>query len=150
MRRLLVASVLAAGLAGTLASSAHPPVGPRRKSMGFGPELPHAVFNTSPVQTLELSAAGRNSPFETAEAFVNHLLRRDGQLSSSSHYELRDDSYTDDKTGVTHVYFRQKINGLDVADGLINVNVKDGLVISYGDSVSTSYLTFELLFLTPK
>ncbi|KAL5501075.1 hypothetical protein ACEPAH_9462 [Sanghuangporus vaninii] len=105
-----------------------------RKSLGFGPELPHAVFNTSPEQAFQSSAAGKNSPFEVAESFVNHLLRRDGQLTASSHYELRGDSYTDDNTGVTHVYFRQLINGLEVSDGLINVNVKDGAVISYGDS----------------
>ena len=77
-----------------------------------------------------------DKPFETADAFVKQLLRRDGQLNELSDYVLREDSYTDDNTGVTHVYFRQRINGLEVSDGHINVNVKDGVVISYGDSVS--------------
>ena len=57
------------------------------------------------------------------------------QLSGSSSYYIRDDSYTDSNTGVTHVYARQTVNGLEVADGHINLNIKDGLVLSYGNSV---------------
>jgi extracellular elastinolytic metalloproteinase len=49
---------------------------------------------------------------------------------------LRQDPRSDTATGVTHVFFRQIINGIEVADGNINVTVKDGAVISYGDSVS--------------
>jgi extracellular elastinolytic metalloproteinase len=49
-------------------------------------------------------------------------------------YSIRDDSYTDTNTGVTHVYVRQFVNGLEVVDGDINLNIKDGVVISYGNS----------------
>lgn len=143
MRIPISASLVALAVTGAVAQlnaglgSGHGHVQPRmRKSLGFGPDIPHAVFNTSPEQAFQASAAGKDMPFETAEAFVNELLRKDGQLTETSSYELRGDSYTDDRTGVTHVYFRQKINGLEVSDGLINVNVKDGVVISYGDSVS--------------
>lgn len=135
MRIPISASLVALAMTGALAQTSHVD-GRVRKSLGFGPEIPHAVFKTSPVQAFQSFAAGREEPFETAEAFVNTLLRSDGQLTESSNYELRRDSYTDDRTGVTHVYFRQLINGLPVSDGLINVNVKDGVVLSYGDSVS--------------
>lgn len=153
MRIPISASLVALAVTGVLADSfaadnRHSVGGRVRKSLGFGPELPHAVFNTSPEQAFQGSAAGANSPFGVAESFVSHLLRRDGQLTESSHYELRGDSYTDDNTGVTHVYFRQLINGLEVSDGLINVNVKNGVVISYGDSVSLSDNTSAKTLLT--
>ncbi|KAH9987985.1 Fungalysin metallopeptidase-domain-containing protein [Russula vinacea] len=86
----------------------------RRKTMGFGPVHPHAKFHT------------------IARSFVTVLLS--DQLSGDNGFALRKDSYTDKATGVTHVFFRQMINGIEVADGDINVNVKDGAVISYGDS----------------
>jgi hypothetical protein len=35
----------------------------------------------------------------------------------------------DEWTGVTHVYVRQLVNGLEVADGNINLNIRDGNVI---------------------
>jgi extracellular elastinolytic metalloproteinase len=38
---------------------------------------------------------------------------------------------------VTHIYIRQLVNGLEVIDGDININVDEtGRVISFGDSVS--------------
>ncbi|THH08280.1 hypothetical protein EW145_g2816 [Phellinidium pouzarii] len=107
-----------------------------RKSLGFGPDIPHAVFKTSPEHiALDFNAQSvSKEPFKVATAFVERLLANNGQLGELSSYEIRDDSYTDDNTGVTHVYFRQLVNFLEVADGLINVNVKDGVILSYGDS----------------
>ena len=105
----------------------------RRKTMGFGPVHPHAKFYTNPVSSLKASFVGAN-PYIVARSFVATLL--EDQLSGDNGFTLRKDSYTDQATGVTHVFFRQMINGIEVADGDINVNVKDGAVISYGDSVS--------------
>lgn len=51
-------------------------------------------------------------------------------------YFIRKDSYTDTNSGVSHVYVRQVVNGLEVADGNINLNIRDGKVLSYGNSVS--------------
>ena len=59
-----------------------------------------------------------------------------GSEAPGSDFYVRDDSYTDKNTGVTHVYLRQTVYGVEVADGDMNVNVKDGRVLSYGDSVS--------------
>ncbi|KAJ3504373.1 hypothetical protein NMY22_g17946 [Coprinellus aureogranulatus] len=80
-------------------------------------------------------------PMEVAKVFVEDVLS--GTASEGLSYRIRDDSYTDKATGVTHVYVRQIVNGLEVADGDMNINIKDGMVISYGNSVclpSSSYL----------
>ncbi len=44
-------------------------------------------------------------------------------------------SYTDVHTGVTHIFARQLLNGLEVSDGDINLNIdRDGRVLSFGNS----------------
>lgn len=75
-------------------------------------------------------------PLEVARIFVEDVLM--GALSQSSTYKIRSDSYTDKNTGVTHVYVRQLMNGLEVADGDMNINIKDGMVLSYGNSVCSA------------
>ncbi|KAH9939636.1 Fungalysin metallopeptidase-domain-containing protein [Epithele typhae] len=127
MRRLFVAAVAAAGLAGTLAHDSH--VVSRRKTLGFGPVLPDAVFHTAPV-IYESVHGPSTEPLEIARVFVESIVR---DIPGSS-FQVREDSYTDDATGVTHVYVRQYVNGIEVADGDINLNIKDGFVLSYGDS----------------
>ena len=112
---------------------AHGDLAPRRKTMGFGPVHPHAKFHTSPVSFAKASVY-TSDPYEVARSFVTELLQ--DQLSPDNEFALRKDSYTDKATGITHVHFRQMVNGLEVADADINVNVKGGTVISYGDSVS--------------
>ena len=105
----------------------------RRKTMGFGPVHPHSKFHTGPVPSTKDSLFTPD-PYDVARGFVTNTLQ--DQLAEENSFVLRKDSYTDKATGVTHIFFRQMINGLEVADGDINVNVKDGAVISYGDSVS--------------
>jgi extracellular elastinolytic metalloproteinase len=113
MRTYFLTSLAAAGLA--LA----------RKSLGFGPVLPQAGLRTPDTQAFARDANA--DPFGVAEALVRGL--------TAYEFVRRADSYTDAATGVSHVYFRQRVNGVEVADGDINVNVKDGLVLSYGNSV---------------
>ncbi|KAI0262120.1 Fungalysin metallopeptidase-domain-containing protein [Gloeopeniophorella convolvens] len=128
--RLLTSTTLALmGLAGS--SLAHEGPVSRRKTMGFGPVHPHAKFHSSPVSYAKASAFTAD-PYEIARSFVSELLQ--DQISGDNRFAIRKDSYTDKATGVTHVYFRQMVNGVEVADGDINVNVKGGTVISYGDS----------------
>lgn len=131
MRLHSTTSLALVGLAGY--TLAHGSPSSYRKTMGFGPVHPHAKFYTSPVSFAKASVY-TSDPYEIARSFVTELLQ--DQLSADNDFALRKDSYTDSATGVTHVHFRQMINGLEVADGDINVNVKDGTVISYGDSVS--------------
>lgn len=140
MRGLLSVSLIAAGLAGS--AFAHPTAnGPirRRKSLGFGPVHPHAVFRSSPYQIQTngfLPFSAKSDPIEVARHFVEDHLA--GRLTPDNTFTIRKDSYTDKNTGVTHVYVRQVVNGIEVADGDMNINVKDGMVLSYGDSVRHS------------
>lgn len=136
MRRILIASLLA-GLAGKTLShtTGHEGYNKRRKSLGFGPELPHAIFHSSPYQIpFHGFAPGgpKADPFEVANLFAKGILA--DQLSDSVSYRIRKDSYTDPHTRVTHVYLRQVVNGFEVADGDMNLNIKNGAVISYGSS----------------
>lgn len=44
-------------------------------------------------------------------------------------------TYTDTRTGITHIYAKQLLNGLEVSDGDINLNIdRDGKVLSWGNS----------------
>ncbi len=46
------------------------------------------------------------------------------------------DRYTSDHTGTTHLYYRQTLNGLDVVNAEVNVNVMaDGRVLNVGSSL---------------
>jgi extracellular elastinolytic metalloproteinase len=135
MRCLLTASLVVASLAGNVLShKGHDKPVRRRKSLGFGPEHPHAVFHTFPIEPTDSLIPEVTNPSEVAELFLQHLLG--DQLSESNSYTIRDDSYKDSNTGISHFYVRQIVNGFEVADGDININVKDGQVISYGSSVS--------------
>ncbi len=133
MRCLVIASLAALAVA----HSSHSSPTRLRKSLGFGPVHPHAVYHSSPYQITTngfLPSALIEDPFEVAKLFIEDILAN--QLSDTSSYRIRKDSYTDKNTGITHVYVRQIVNGLEVVDGDININIKDGLVISYGNSVS--------------
>ncbi|CAE6455386.1 unnamed protein product [Rhizoctonia solani] len=95
-----------------------------RKSLNFGPRHPTARYVTEPQLTSTLVAS--HDPLDVAKSFLSAY--------TTSEYYIREDSYTDRNTGVTHVYARQKVDGLEVADGDINLNIRDGRVLSYGDS----------------
>ena len=155
MRRLLVASVLAAGLAGSLAMSVPPqPVGhsntklvARRKTMGFGPDHPHAVFRSDVPQALQPLSFSREpaDPVDIAKQFVKTLIPDTSlQGDSVTSFYVRPDSYTDRNTGIAHIYLRQVVYGIEVADGDVNVNVdvESGRVLSYGSSVGVTVSFF--------
>ncbi|KAF5347213.1 hypothetical protein D9758_011045 [Tetrapyrgos nigripes] len=132
MRCLLIASLLAG-----LAAAHVNPNGPvkLRKSLGFGPINPNAAYYSNPYQITTNGFLPHNEdadPMDVAQAFIEDVLR--GQLSQSMTFKIRPDSYTDSQTGITHVYVRQMVNGLEVADANMNINIKDGRVLSYGNS----------------
>lgn len=116
----------------------------RRKTMGFAPDLHHAMYFTSEAiaQGSKHSFAPSftpRDPFDVAEEYVQVLAFSNGRPSGSSFF-IREDSYTDKNTGITHVYVRQLMNGTEIANGDMNLNIKDGEVLSYGDSVSLTHL----------
>ncbi|KAF9446319.1 extracellular elastinolytic metallo proteinase [Macrolepiota fuliginosa MF-IS2] len=136
MRCLLTASLVFATLAGSVyghSQDNHTPLR-RRKTLGFGPEHPHAVFKSNPyqIQTVGFTPSSPSTdPYDVARLFVTDVL---GVSDADNSWKIRKDSYTDENTGVTHIYVRQVIHGLEVADGDMNINIKDGRVLSYGNS----------------
>ncbi|KAH7930733.1 hypothetical protein BV22DRAFT_1028180 [Leucogyrophana mollusca] len=127
MRGLVSITLALAGLAAAHASSSNLPL--RRKSLSFGPVHSHAYFASTArdVPAFTASAAVDADPYDVARAFLA------AQYDPSS-YAIREDSYTDAATGVTHVYVRQLVNGIEVQDGDINLNIKHGAILSHGNS----------------
>lgn len=107
-----------------------------RKTLSFGPVLPHARFEIEPVKTLR--AGSSHGPMTVAHDFLASMGHTPVDLSNApqSAYIIRNDSYLDKNTRVTHVFVEQYIGGVQVDNGNINLNIKDGRVLSYGDSVS--------------
>ncbi|KAF8750458.1 peptidase M36 family [Rhizoctonia solani] len=95
-----------------------------RKSLNFGPR-PNAHYITRAQSTLGANVA--RDPYDVAKSFLSNY--------TLCEYYIRSDSYTDRSTGVTYVYARQRIGQFEVANGDINLNILDGQVVSYGDSV---------------
>ena len=147
MRCFLTASLVIASLAGHIYGLRQPTpphnerrVNHRRKSLGFGPDHPHAVFRASPYQIQTNGFTPKDpsiDPLDVARIFVEDIH----STRFSQGYKIRKDSYTDKNTGVTHVYVRQLVNGLEVTNGLMNINIKDGVVLSYGNSVRLRLFT---------
>ncbi|KAJ1303751.1 hypothetical protein OPQ81_008175 [Rhizoctonia solani] len=104
-----------------------------RKSLSFRPPLKTDFF-TEPLLILN-----SRDPYQTAYAFLRQLAYPDDS------YFIRKDSYTDENTGISHIYVRQVVNGLEVADGNINLNIRDGQVLSYGNSFFEGSPKFSLL-----
>jgi extracellular elastinolytic metalloproteinase len=130
--KLLLVPLLLAGLSAT-SVAAHESVKPR-KSLGFGPVHPHAVFRSNPSDIPQSFGVPQSeNPLQLAQSFAKGLIPP--HLDGVATFVLRKDSYTDKNTGVTHAYLRQFVNGLEVADGDLNVNIKEGIILSYGNSV---------------
>ncbi|CAG8460326.1 16423_t:CDS:2 [Acaulospora colombiana] len=119
----------------TLASVAtsHNSPGHRRN---FGPKLYHRKYEAPSIIN-----NGALSDFSTAdpkEIAINFVLTK---LHPTSDFVIKN-CYESEHNGVTHVYFKQVINGLFVSNGDLNVNVDQfGRVISYGDSFAVPKTT---------
>ncbi|KAH7886682.1 Fungalysin metallopeptidase-domain-containing protein [Phlebopus sp. FC_14] len=137
MRGLTPVTFALAGLAANVAAHSPPvPVAPdvpqRRKTLGFGPALPHARFQTSAAAAQPFAPVtnANADPLDVARDFMANYA----DPATGRAYVIRPDSYTDNATGVTHVYARQVVGGIEVADAHINLNIKDGKILSFGDS----------------
>ncbi|RXK40919.1 extracellular elastinolytic metalloproteinase [Tremella mesenterica] len=122
----------------------HHSFGKQRKTLSFGPTHKHATFEVAP-ETFVVSAdfEGEIDATEVAKRWIADKV---GGQEGVSFY-LRSDSYTDPRTLVTHIYAKQLVNGLEVSDGDINVNVdRDGRVLSWGSSFLPSAHNAELSF----
>ncbi|KAI9463859.1 Fungalysin metallopeptidase-domain-containing protein [Boletus coccyginus] len=119
MHGLVIVNLALAGLAAhVLAHSVPPPVSPlaRRKTFGFGPDLPHTRFESTDIHA---SVDTTKDAYAVARDFLSHY----DNIHAARAYVIRPDSYTDHATGVTHIYA-----------------LKDGRVLSFGDSFFTGEL----------
>ena len=124
----------AAGLIGTHTE------GRGRKSMSFMPNVvPSFNVPLQPVlpRRIPQNMSIERDPFILALDHCASVVSPYPRSASLSQYFVRNDSYTDRNTGITHVYIRQVVSGLEVFNAGLNVNVKDGRVLSHGYSVSS-------------
>ncbi|KAF9909534.1 Fungalysin/Thermolysin Extracellular metalloproteinase 5 [Lobosporangium transversale] len=131
-------SLVAAVLAVASTVGAH-----RARVQPFGPDLSHKEYLTPSSSESSWTSffgrirdGGEDQVFYTGYAATPERVALDfvEEKLTSSDYIVKN-AYTSGHNGVTHVYLRQVINGLEVVNGDINVNVdKNGNVISYGDS----------------
>jgi extracellular elastinolytic metalloproteinase len=99
-------------------------------SRSFGPEVPFKEYSTPNYAQRQKDYSSftlTQHPEDIAVAFAeSELTKSDYKVTSA---------YKTDLNGVTHVYLRQVVNGLEVVNGDININVdRFGQVISYGNS----------------
>ncbi|KAJ2796415.1 hypothetical protein H4R20_005534 [Coemansia guatemalensis] len=149
----MVKSVLVLGMAlAATAASASSLHGyhrnPRTEVRPFGPSArgaTHYTVYSKPVKVTPPSSSkrqlrvhkehGRNAEVDAAVRIATAYL---GERHGIKDAELRVKSaYRSKHNGVTHVYFKQVINGLEVVNGNANVNIdKHGRIISSGNSFS--------------
>ncbi|CAE6530047.1 unnamed protein product [Rhizoctonia solani] len=94
-----------------------------RKSLNFGPRHSTPLYVVEPRLA---SLSHSSDPYDVAKSFLS--------TCNLTEYYIRPDSYMDRNSGVSHIYIRQMIGQLEVANGDINLNIRDGRVLSYGDS----------------
>ncbi|KAJ2375511.1 hypothetical protein IW150_002509 [Coemansia sp. RSA 2607] len=123
----------------------------------FGPSMRsgthHTVYST-PVTVQPLAFGKRH-----LRANRLHNGAKDAELDNSvaiaasylsKHHDIPEhnmklkSAYRSEHNGVTHVYFRQVVNGLEVVNGNANVNIdRRGRVISSGNSFSSTFTVSE-------
>ncbi|KAJ2140330.1 hypothetical protein IW136_002637 [Coemansia sp. RSA 678] len=139
----MVKSVLILGMA--LAASASSFHGfhhnPRNSVKPFGPAVrsqAHYTVHSEPVSVAPRGGAerlrGKREHGVDAEVAVAAAYLAKHHGVSESGLKVKS-AYRSEHTGVTHVYFKQVVNGLEVVNGNANVNIdKHGRVISSGNS----------------
>ncbi|PWN47785.1 hypothetical protein IE53DRAFT_229820 [Violaceomyces palustris] len=139
-----------------------------RKSLGWGPDHSHRHYasasvhadqdrisflglrSSSPRQSsidaiklvnFATSQALDRSPKAVATRLAEHLLSQadsHGLKTKAIDFYVRPDSYTDPQSGISHFYIRQLVNGIEVADADLNVNIdSQGNILSFGSSLYT-------------
>jgi Zn-dependent metalloprotease len=76
-----------------------------------------------------INSAAKGTPEEIALAHLETLV-------PGAELQLHEDTYTDEDTGITHLYFTQMYDGFKVENAVANVNLRaDGSVLSAGTSL---------------
>lgn len=93
----------------------------------------------SPGNVQFLTGPNQGAPLDIALDYI----RKNRTLLSLTGADIADmivtDQYTSDHNGVTHIYLRQRFNGIEVINGNININVAaDGSIMNLGNSFVTN------------
>ncbi|KAL1918893.1 uncharacterized protein VTP21DRAFT_2274 [Calcarisporiella thermophila] len=93
---------------------------------GFGSSPPKSTYVTTVPTSRSLAPQRGENPLKIALKFARNQI--------ASEFVVKN-VYQSKHNGVTHVYLRQLIDGLEVVNGDMNINVdKKGNVISFGNS----------------
>jgi hypothetical protein len=105
-----------------------------KKQKSFGHKRETVSIKPSGKST-SLSGANKGKPADIAVDFLKQNRQKLG-LAESDVTQLKEkDKYTSQHNGVTHIYLRQEIAGLEVLDSDLGINVaKDGSVINLHSS----------------
>ncbi|KAJ1963255.1 hypothetical protein GGI12_002161 [Dipsacomyces acuminosporus] len=97
----------------------------------------NAVSVAAPVEPASfVGAASKNSSVKDQVKIATAYLNK--QHSIPVENIKITDAYTDSATKITHVYAKQIIGGVEVANGLANINIKNGKVISSSQSFASA------------
>jgi extracellular elastinolytic metalloproteinase len=107
-----------------------------RRSLSFGPTLPHAYFDASPTPVpshLKSSKYDLKSITTLANGYIKEIL---GYPKNT--FWVREDSYLDKASGIWHVYASQFVpeSGVEIANARIQLSILDGEVLAISNSVS--------------
>ncbi|KAI9262386.1 Fungalysin metallopeptidase-domain-containing protein [Phascolomyces articulosus] len=93
----------------------------------FGPDIP-STFVTNYQHKDDWFQPLSDDPVIVATSLASAKLTEGSDYYVESHY-------TSDMSGATHVFLRQKVNGLEVINGKMNINLdKNNQVVSFGNS----------------
>ncbi|RHZ75747.1 hypothetical protein Glove_209g57 [Diversispora epigaea] len=95
----------------------------------FGPELNHRHYQAPSIE--KYGTFSGPSFFDPNKIAINFIKTK---LHPEANFIIKN-SYKSEHNGVTHIYFKQIVNGLPVSNSDLNVNVdRFGRIVSYGDS----------------
>jgi hypothetical protein len=135
MQLWILITALGAGLSIAVAEDRDYPHGPRKSLNSEGDHLNAGLRVEHGYDSCTVPTSLAIDPFDVAREHVRQMTRD----VPNAEFVVRKDSYTDKRTGVTYVYFRQLVNGAEVTGSHIQVNVANGKVISWGDTVCGSF-----------
>lgn len=107
---------------------------PERKPKQFG-HRPESVSLQAPGKIDPLSASSNGKPLDIALGFIKQNRQKLGLSETDVLDSKVTDQYTDRHNGVTHIYLRQQIDGIEVLSAEMSTNVaRDGKVINLNSS----------------
>ncbi|HZG54304.1 MAG TPA: T9SS-dependent M36 family metallopeptidase [Pyrinomonadaceae bacterium] len=105
-----------------------------KKPKQFG-HRPESVSLQAPGKIEPLTAPGNGQPLDIALGFIKQSRQKFGLSEADVLDSKVTDQYTDRHNGVTHIYLRQQIEGIEVVGAEMSTNVaKDGKVINLNSS----------------